>query len=660
MVKKILSVILCAALSIGMLCGCNLFTHNLERDYQRVIVDIPEINYSSSDEKGIPYLTYDDGVKYYLSGGELYTRSEVENSQETYAAFKNADGKIYVYAYPENLSETDKQKVKDMLEYLLAKGEEVFDSAYPEYKDKKGYMEFSAKIPERKIYKTELANLVNNYAYTYVNSYGYTMERAVDYLLEYLIENNALLVNEAMKFYISGKLVMTQADYNNIEKSVYETIDSELRSLQEEILEEKDRPTPDYDAEEETAGDTTYPIPDEEVVEEEKFNETLWSIENEENRWPGIVGDEEVKSLELESVRRLILRLQEVIDQDFRMTDAQREKATKDIENLRNIQNTQGVQYVYPELGKTFIVDYVYRTSIMENYIVNNVQSYIEDELSGYVTVSEDEIQKEYEDRIKQQRETYGEDISAYDTAVSNEETILYHPDTNRYFYVKHILLGFSDEQNEYLSEYNANPNHTATQKKEERNRLAKEITAYAHKDGEDDTSVSYTVEQILDEVKKAVGVYASNPYLAMKEFDRLVYKYNQDPGGFEKKNGYAVRSKLDEGESDNWVEEFSAAARELNEAGVAGALYLEPIVTDYGVHLMFYVGKIKNDVLALDDYTDFSRTTTVKDLIENDLFNTKVSNAYNDWEEENVHSQIKDESKVVIYKKVFKDFYKL
>lgn len=670
MVKKIISVILCMALSVGLLCGCNLFVHNLERDYQRVIVEIPAVEYSytyssendASVDKGIPCYEY-NGRTYYLGSGKVYYKDVPQGNgfknADSYSLFANAAGNIELYYFADDLvdsgviSEADLKEIKDV---LVSGGDETH---------KVEYMSYNVTLPERKIYKTELANYINNYLSTYVNSLNYSVEDTVNLLLDAIIVSRGLMINESWKFFISGKIPFTQADVNYIEQSVYESIDSELRTLQETILEEKDLDVPDYDAEDTdgTDSETTYPVAPEENSDaevEDNYNEKPWSIADEENmnRWPGKVGDDERISLELEAMRRLLIQYENNIDADFRMTDEQKARAKKDIEDLREIQNTQGIEYVYSKIGTTFIADYFYRSDILNSYVTSKVESYIKDELSGYVTVTPEEIQDAYEDNLKNQKQSYDENISNYDTAIDNGDSIYYHPDPKRYFFVKHILVQFSDEQKKHLEEFNRNPNYTVEEQTAERNRLAEEIKIYAHKDGEDDTSRAYSVKEVFNEINAAVSKYSANPLLAVKEFDKLIYKYNQDPGSFSKTGGYAVKT-VDNGD-DQWVAEFAKAARELDAAGKVGALYAEPIVTDYGVHFMIYLGRFDKSVMAPSDYVDLIRSETFEEKIRNDIFTAKTNNEYTKWQQQNVYKMLDDESVVKIYKDVFKDFYEL
>ncbi len=665
MVKKILSVALCLVLSLTVFCGCNLFVHNIERDYQRVVVDIPETHYaytySENDkdnvgEKGIPYCDY-NGTAYYLSCGNVYYKKTAEGiavsqSVESYDLFKNKDGNVQVYAFAE--------EVLDEVEY-----KEVKDTLLSGDPSKVKYMDYDVTLPARQIYKTEFANYINNYLNQYVNSGLYNVEQAIDVILDSVIVNRGLMINEAWKFFINGQIPMTQAAFNIIEQSVYGSIDTELRTLQETILEEKGMDIPDYD--DGTSDDssenssTTYPVPPEEEEQSDNYNEQPWSIADERNRWPGIIGDAKQKSLELESVRRYIIQLEETVDADFRMTEQQKQRAKADIENLRKIQNEKGIEFVYPELGGTYLIDYLYRKNILESYVTSSVESYMKDSLSNSVTVTDAEIQRRYEDNLRTQRDKYSEKIEDFDTDVNadTETTFYYVPDTNRFFYVKHILLQFSEEQTAYLNNLKQNPNYSKEMLLAERAGMVNEIKAYAHVNGEDDTSVAYTANQVFTEIKAAVGKYSSNPVLAMREFDKMIYKFNQDPGSFNKlNNGYPVRT--DENAEDNWVKEFSSAARELNKGGKVGAIYPELIVTDYGVHIMMYVGKFPKTVMTLSDYTDLSRTQTFKDMIYDELFTTKAQEKYDTWQRNNVYNMVDNEEKVQIHREVFKDFYDL
>ena len=104
-------------------------------------------------------------------------------------------------------------------------------------------------------------------------------------------------------------------------------------------------------------------------------------------------------------------------------------------------------------------------------------------------------------EQLAQQIDNFTSDISNYYSAVTNGDTILYFADAE-YFWVKHILIPFSDKQTADLEAYKADGNTDADVAKF-REQLGRQVVVYKHVDGEDDTSRSYTIEQAYADISR-------------------------------------------------------------------------------------------------------------------------------------------------------------
>ncbi len=282
------------------------------------------------------------------------------------------------------------------------------------------------------------------------------------------------------------------------------------------------------------------------------------------------------------------------------------------------------------------------------------------------------QIQVRYEEMIAAEKLSYDNDENAYATALgSDPSSLLYHPDYDvatekGYFYVKNILLPFSDEQKALLSSVEATGNYTDEAIEIYRSSLASEIlvNVYNVDIGADDEADYFDTELDIT-LGSVVGGYGvvDDPltididesivpdevnYVYQREdvplntiFQEIVtdlnaattledlikvyedwtFLVNEDAGAFKgiisDSTDYLVSP---EGKSSTYVTEFTDLSRGLFElgvgayGGVTGAIVdgitiinynadLTYCVTDYGVHIVL-VSEIPFDY-AVDKNTN-------------------------------------------------------
>ncbi|MCH5164240.1 MAG: hypothetical protein J1F36_04410 [Clostridiales bacterium] len=532
--------------------------------------------------------------------------------------------------------------------------------------------EWTYTTDETKIYKSQLVNYINNYAATYVNYYGMEYNEVIDYFVEQLILTELVITEADVRFEMHD-IFWTQEDIDTIQHSVYSTIDSYLDEICNEILEKSGRETLTSSENADNTTDTTYPVKPEETEKVERvfdpatctygsgqkhddwYLNGTWFTEKAENFYslPGNYGNEETKSLAREGVKRLVSLLADNTDNILSLTDEEKATIESEVETLKKTINEKGVAYAYRDLGKTLMVKKLYGDSLIMSQKMTILQNFIE---SG-VTVTEEEIVAKYNKMLAEQTSNYSSNESSYDSAATGSDLVLYHANSN-YVYVKHILIPFSDAQKTYLTNYKKN--HTNEQYLAERQRQVNNIKAYAHVNGEDDLSRELTVDQIWSEIRTKMAGVSANAYDAERLFDDLTYKYNTDPGAFGNETGYAVKYKLNDGESESYMQEFADAARSFrNEGYKVGQVYDEYILTDYGVHIMYYANDFEaGSTLGLNDYTTPGRYTLVKDQIRDDLLKSATSAAYTKWQNERIYYYRNTKDIVNLIEKAYKDLY--
>ncbi len=255
-----------------------------------------------------------------------------------------------------------------------------------------------------------------------------------------------------------------------------------------------------------------------------------------------------------------------------------------------------------------------------------------QDKLQEYVikdvTVSDEEIQAEFDSRVESAKTTYASSLSSYGATVNSNGTVYYAP--AGYRYVKHILRKFPDDTQTALTDLQSQ----ITEKTTSITDLETSISALGEDVAEDDENrVKLNADKAAAEQEKAdlqaqydaalEAAYAAlQPTVdevlakiaAGEDFDTLMAAYGEDPGmqkSPQMENGYAVCENFSSFDSA-----FTAAAMALEKVGD-----VSPAVRGQnGIHIIKYVSDIQEGPVALD---------TVKDTISSSLLSQKQDDAY-------------------------------
>ncbi len=520
---------------------------------------------------------------------------------------------------------------------------------------------------EIKIYKAQVVNYLNTYGPTYD---GKTQKETVDYYVDQLILAE-LVTLEADYRLEMREIFWSREDIDDVQKSVYNALDNQLNKIYNKLL--TDAGKEELIAAQETEAVTpTYPVKPQEVEETEPvfvtygsgvkhddwYTKVEWYTEREENKvaLPGNHGNEEMRSLAREGVSRLITQIYDNAMTIVNLTEADKKQFKNELVDLKAAIRTKGVGYVYSILGKQTMVKRIYG----DMAIVSQKISLLEDYVTKDVVVSEEDIVNKYNKMLEEQMTSY-QDSTAYDTAATGDDIVLYKANDN-YVYVKHILIPFSDEQKEELA--NIKNNSTEADYLKARRNYVNNIVAYKHVNGEDDKSNPLTVNQIWSEVRAKMVQASADPYVAERTFDDLIYDYNTDPGSFGNEYGYAVKYDLG-GDSEKYMKEVAETARAFRDEGYkVGQIYDDYVVTDYGVHIMYYAADYSAGyTIGLNGYTTPGRYTNIKEHIEDELLELAKAAKFTVWRDERVFyyrntKKIDGEDMVKIYNDVFKNLY--
>ena len=511
--------------------------------------------------------------------------------------------------------------------------------------------EYEYTTAKKIIYKRDLVEYANNNRSSLASSFT-SAEDLYKYCARMLI-NTELVTNEVDALIQCGRVKWGIAEQNEIRRNLYDIVDNTLLSIKNEILTERGQEQITGIDGDTSTSNTTYPVKPDEVDDDDDeiddIEPEIWTPDR--VSWPGVSGDSDERSLDRQAMTRFIALVKSRVSGDFRLDKPDRKwlknKINAEIKEIEQRIDTQGIESVYPVIGEYsfpmkestnkfgYILYYLSGENLERSQKITAMQDYLTDR----VTVQYDEVAKSYNTMLSEQRKQYENDISAYDSAMSGSDTVLYHANNN-YFYVKHILLPFSDEQKDALSNFKTRPDIKNLQDDEQKERieafraeLVESIVCYPHVDGEDDKDHPMTVDNVMSHVRSVMTPLAGNVKRANDAFNDLIYLYNTDPGAFDNDKGYVVKYTLNEGESETYMQEFADAAREMRRSIAVGQVYSEPVITDYGVHIMYLSSVPQKGAVALDDFTSPNGSQTYYDLLEEPIKSARQSASYSDWQ---------------------------
>lgn len=252
-------------------------------------------------------------------------------------------------------------------------------------------------------------------------------------------------------------------------------------------------------------------------------------------------------------------------------------------------------------------------------------------------SVSDEEVREEYDARVETAKANYETSPSSYGTDVSNGSEIYYTP--AGYRFVKHILRQFTDEDSEKLADLENQISDKQTQLNNVESSLEEmgeavegedEQTATSRKELSD-TQATLTAEladlnQQLEAAREAAYA-ALQPTIeeiqgklaAGEDFDALMEEYGEDSGMKSdpaKTTGYPVCA-----DSTNWVTEFRDAAMALTAVGDVS----EPVRSEYGVHIIKYVGDATEGPADYESVKE-SIHSSLLGTVRNELYSSRLS----------------------------------
>lgn len=296
--------------------------------------------------------------------------------------------------------------------------------------------------------------------------------------------------------------------------------------------------------------------------------------------------------------------------------------------------------------------------TVTESETMYYLQDKLYNHVTGDVTVSEEEIQADFDAKVASEKENYASDLSAYGYNVNNGTTVYYRP--AGYRMVKQILVQFSEEDQAAIDEAN-----TALTEAQTASNTA--LTALTDLGVEEPVTLSSQVSVTLDPatgelveavaafteeqtqevaaaaqelaVANAYAIYCENKVAevtaaafanidaeaddvlaqleAGADWDTLMAEKTDDPGMQGEtdtaKNGYAVCADY-----YYFDESFTAAAMAIPEVGQ----WSPKTEGSYGYYIVYYASEVAEGAVALDD---------VREELSATLLATKQETKFND-----------------------------
>lgn len=250
------------------------------------------------------------------------------------------------------------------------------------------------------------------------------------------------------------------------------------------------------------------------------------------------------------------------------------------------------------------VMGYGTKEQMLEAERMTRAQDRLVDSVTSAVSVSDEEVQAEYDYRLYNAKSTYEEYPYAYGVDLTNGTVGMYYAPAG-YRYVKHILIQFNADDQTTIDELNtqlaAKQNELADAQETEA--LNAEIAALeAELDAAKENAYA-AIQPTIEEIQQKLAEGES--------FDSLIDAYNQDPGMTSASEGYAVSAV-----STNWVQEFTDASMKLENIGDIS----EPVRSSYGIHIIQYASDIPEGEIGLEN---------VREELTQELLTTKQDNAF-------------------------------
>ena len=341
--------------------------------------------------------------------------------------------------------------------------------------------------------------------------------------------------------------------------------------------------------------------------------------------------DEKVAQIVAELNERLVKDNDE--DEDITVADyikAQNKAVSTITKNIKNNKKVSVDVYLSNTLKSQ--VD----AQIANNYLAEQIYNEnIQDKITQQV------FQDRLAAKIAQATDAYAQNPSSFAsfiTGLSNSDFVYYVPQqyAGEYYYVRSILLPFSDEQTQQLNAAKTRLGANSPEYKAYRDSLVESLEI---KDNEGNVVDMTAFGQEMNTID------------SKDKFIALTYKYNTDAGMQNPVHSYVISKNptdLSFG-GTSFVREFVDASRAM----VANGQNMTACVTDYGIHVIWNDGVVTADEIKWEDRNNYGIEGGSASWRFHQEIYTELKSLFADKHIASLYNSYKENGKITIDKKV-------
>lgn len=480
----------------------------------------------------------------------------------------------------------------------------------------------------------------NSFGYSYVENESMTAKEAVKKTLEDLIDRELLFKNAKN---LIGTLSITKQ--NEIWKEVFDAVNSQIKEYADEIIKKEGLVLPK--TEEETASTNSFEI--------KKFEKTVVRTKNPDGSYKYERVLEEPKKEDTELIEFTLNEygIVGLADRAYSKYINATKKSREEYKKLTSIEvfekELERIYKIYEKNKYITLFQQIYETN-MEVDLVKVVEK--------------------YKELVRSSAFNYYINETSYNSQMqSTSGEVYYQPFGEKYIQVAHVLIKYNAEQEAEFKQLQTDLKQGYLDIEEynlQVKNLASSIRTQERVNGEK-VGDEKTVTQVYNEIANALNGKTNSEKLAT--FIEFIEKYNEDEGMTTAINSqtqyYAIN--LDTTVTDTMVKPFADASRAMY--SVDGSkdytLYYEPVLTDYGYHIIFSLGTIKNDfnINNIDNVTvSYLYETPAMEGTDKSLFDKMVElvdkSNYQEYQSSLI-SGLRNGKTITYYKSAYERLYK-
>lgn len=465
---------------------------------------------------------------------------------------------------------------------LLLSGCDLFPKNYLAYLNKSVCTITYADGTKEEITTEDYINAFNSYGASLVQS-GTEYAVAAEQTIEILI-NRFVLLNYAKK-----NIDITEDDKKEILDDVYSSLKSNMETYETEVRNEWDMATPESQDEEQDVVIYQEYVPTAEVV-----------LVDGEYKIKLIDTNDDKQTTNFASLNAVVEQFKNyaTFNDNTNNTKIRKEAYRRFLTALKKNEQNLNLSTDYDSILMRY-AEKLYE-STEENFYITNLEKYYKTE-EGYSTITVSQVLNKYKTLLLQSKFKFEASSENYDKAMLESFEDVYYVVDDNYFFVSHILMKYDEtsvngepsqkEQYDNLKTEYENGYITKLAYEQKLDALANQVQAKIRDDDGKLTGNTVSANQVLKDLTDALD----NPEVKTNEdkaneFRDYMYKYSEDTGTMNAEYMYVVGT-----ETSQMVESFTENARELNDEGVFGQISSKLIASEYGVHILFYGGKVEN-----------------------------------------------------------------